>query len=69
MMLSSIFVREYTGTPMGVSITKAPGEGMQANAHFLSCVTHPLVRIHEEDAMEVKPKATVGHMNIPFAKA
>ena len=41
---------------------------IRIDTRCLDCGKHILVRMRDEDILEVNPATTVGHMNIPFAK-
>ena len=46
-----------------------PGTEIRIDSQCLDCGQPILVRMRDEDILEVSPTTTVGHMNIPFAKA
>ena len=46
-----------------------PGTEVRIDTHCLDCGQPILVRMRDEDILEVSPPTTVGHINIPFAKA
>ena len=45
-----------------------PGTEIRIDTRCLDCGEPILVRMRDEDILEVNPTTTVGHMNIPFAK-
>ena len=45
-----------------------PGTEIRIETRCLDCGQPILVRMRDEDILEVHPKTTVGHVNIPFAK-
>ena len=45
-----------------------PGTEIRIDTRCLDCGQPILVRMRDEDILEVNPATTVGHMNIPFAK-
>jgi hypothetical protein len=45
-----------------------PGTEIRIDTHCLDCGRPILVRMRDEDILEVNPTTTVGHMNIPFAE-
>jgi len=44
------------------------GAEIRIDTRCLDCGKPILVRMRDEDILEVNPATTVGHMNIPFAK-
>ena len=46
-----------------------PGTEIRIDTRCLDCGEPILVRMRGEDILEVNPNTTVGHMNIPLAKA
>ena len=46
-----------------------PGTEIRIDTRCLDCGETILVRMRDEDILEINPPTTVGHMNIPFAKA
>ena len=46
-----------------------PGTEIRIDTHCLDCGQPILVRMRDEEILEVDPATTVGHVNIPFAKA
>ena len=46
-----------------------PGTEVRIDTRCLDCGQPILVRMRDEDILEVSPPTTVGHINIPFAKA
>ena len=45
-----------------------PRKEIRIDTRCLDCGQPILVRMKDEDILEVNPTTTVGHMNIPFAK-
>ncbi|MCG6533175.1 MAG: alkylmercury lyase family protein [Syntrophales bacterium LBB04] len=45
-----------------------PGTEIRIDSRCLDCGQPILIRMRDEDILEVSPETTVGHMNIPFAK-
>ena len=45
------------------------GEEIRIDTHCLDCGEPILVRMRDEEILEISPSSTVGHMNIPLAKA
>ena len=45
-----------------------PGTEIRIDTRCLDCGQPILVRMRDEDILEVSPTTTVGHMNIPLAK-
>ena len=45
-----------------------PGTEIRIDTRCLDCGEPILVRMRDEDILEVNPATTVGHMNIPFAR-
>jgi len=45
-----------------------PGAEIRIDTRCLDCGQSILVRMRDEEILEVNPATTVGHMNIPFAK-
>ena len=45
-----------------------PGTEIRIDTRCLDCGQPILVRMRDEDILEVNPTTTVGHVNIPFAK-
>lgn len=46
-----------------------PNTEIRIEARCLDCGEPIVIRMRDEDILEVNPTTTVGHMNIPFAKA
>jgi hypothetical protein len=46
-----------------------PGAEVRIDARCLDCGEPIVVRVRDDQILEVNPATTVGHMNIPFAKA
>lgn len=46
-----------------------PGTEVRVDARCLDCGDPIVVRMRDEEILEVDPVTTVGHVNIPFAKA
>ncbi|MHB8111725.1 MAG: organomercurial lyase [Syntrophorhabdaceae bacterium] len=46
-----------------------PGKEVRIETRCLDCGQPIVIRMHDEDILEVNPPTVVGHMNIPFAKA
>ena len=46
-----------------------PGTEILIDAQCLDCGQPINVRMRDEDILEVNPSSTVGHMNIPLARA
>ncbi len=46
-----------------------PGKEILIDTCCLDCGQPIRVRMRDEEILEVDPPATVGHMNIPFARA
>lgn len=46
-----------------------PGAEIHITTHCLDCGQPISIRMRDEEILEVIPSTTVGHMNIPFAKA
>jgi hypothetical protein len=45
-----------------------PGTEVRIDADCLDCGEPILIRMRDEDILEVDPPTTVGHMNVPLAK-
>jgi hypothetical protein len=45
-----------------------PGTEIRIDTRCLDCGQPILIRMRDEDILEVNPTTIVGHMNIPFAK-
>lgn len=45
-----------------------PGTEIRIDAHCLDCGEPIVVRMRDEEILEVNPATTVGHMNIPLAR-
>ena len=45
-----------------------PGTEIRIDTRCLDCGEPILVRMRDDDILEVNPPTTVGHMNIPFAR-
>ena len=45
-----------------------PGTEIRIDTRCLDCGQPIVVRMRDEDILEVNPTTTVGHMNIPLAK-
>jgi len=45
-----------------------PGTEIRIETRCLDCGQPILVRMRDEDILEVNPTTTVGHMNVPFSK-
>ena len=45
-----------------------PGTEIRIDTRCLDCGQSILVRMRDENILEVNPPTTVGHMNIPLAK-
>ena len=45
-----------------------PGTEIRIDTHCLDCGEPTVVRMRYEEILEVNPKTTVGHVNVPFAK-
>ncbi len=45
-----------------------PGAEVRIDTRCLDCGEPIVVRMKDEQILEVNPASTVGHMNIPFAK-
>ena len=46
-----------------------PGTEVRIDTRCLDCGEPIAVRMRDDEILEVNPATTVGHMNIPFAKA
>jgi hypothetical protein len=46
-----------------------PGTEIRIDTRCLDCGEPILVRMRDEDILEVSPATVVGHMNIPFSRA
>jgi len=46
-----------------------PGTEISIDTYCLDCGQPIRIRMHDEDILEVNPTTTVGHMNMPLAKA
>jgi hypothetical protein len=46
-----------------------PNEEIRIDTYCLDCGEPIVVRMRDEDILEISPSTTVGHMNIPLAKA
>jgi hypothetical protein len=46
-----------------------PDKEIRIDSRCLDCGESILIRMRNEDVLEVKPETTVGHINIPLAKA
>jgi hypothetical protein len=46
-----------------------PGTEVRIDTRCLDCGEPIFVRVRDDEILEVNPATTVGHMNIPFAKA
>ncbi len=46
-----------------------PHAEVRIDTRCLDCGEPIVVRMRDEEILEVNPSTTVGHMNIPFAKA
>jgi len=45
-----------------------PGTEIRIDTRCLDCGEPILVRMRDEEILEVSPPATVGHMNVPISK-
>ncbi len=45
-----------------------PGTEVRIDTRCLDCGEGILVRMRDEEILEVDPPTTVGHMNVPFSK-
>ena len=45
-----------------------PGTEIRIDTRCMDCGEPIVVRMRDEDILEVNPATTVGHMNIPFAR-
>lgn len=45
-----------------------PDTEIRIDTHCLDCGEPILVRMRDEEILEVNPMTTVGHVNIPFSK-
>jgi hypothetical protein len=45
-----------------------PGTEIRIDTHCLDCGEPIVVRMRDEEILEVNPPTTVGHVNVPFAK-
>ena len=45
-----------------------PGEAIRIDSRCLDCGQPIVIRVRDEEILEIHPTTTVGHMNIPFAK-
>ena len=45
-----------------------PGTEVRIDTHCLDCGEPILIRIRDEEILEVDPPTIVGHMNVPFSK-
>lgn len=46
-----------------------PGTEIKIDTSCLDCGQPISIRMRDEEILEVNPPTTVGHMNLPFAKA
>jgi len=46
-----------------------PGREVRINTRCLDCGEPIVVRLRDEEILEIAPPTVVGHMNIPFSKA
>lgn len=46
-----------------------PNTEIRIETRCLDCGEPIIIRMRDEDILEVNPTTTVGHMNIPFSKA
>jgi len=46
-----------------------PDKEIRISSRCLDCGEPVLIRMHNEDVLEVTPETAVGHINIPLAKA
>ncbi|MEN6620217.1 MAG: hypothetical protein ABFD50_01515 [Smithella sp.] len=46
-----------------------PNTEIRIETRCLDCGEPIVIRMRDEDILEVNPTTTIGHMNIPFAKA
>ncbi len=46
-----------------------PGKEIRIDTHCLDCGEPIVVRMRDEEILKVDPPTTVGHLNIPLAKA
>ena len=46
-----------------------PGTEIRIDTRCLDCGEPILIRLRDEEILEVNPTTVIGHMNIPFAKA
>ena len=46
-----------------------PGTEVRIDTRCLDCGEAIVVRMRDDEILEINPATTVGHMNIPFAKA
>ena len=46
-----------------------PGTEVRIDTRCLDCGQPIVVRMRDEDILEVNPSTTVAHVNVPFAKA
>jgi hypothetical protein len=46
-----------------------PGTEVRIDTRCLDCGESIRIRLRDNDVLEIDPATTVGHMNIPFAKA
>ena len=45
-----------------------PGTEVRIDAHCLDCGEPILIRMRDEEILEVDPPTMVGHMNVPLSK-
>jgi len=45
-----------------------PGSEVRLDTRCLDCGQPIVVRMRDEALLEVEPRTTVGHMNVPFSK-
>ncbi len=45
-----------------------PGTEVRIDTHCLDCGEPILIRMRDEEIVEVNPPTTVGHMNVPLSK-
>jgi hypothetical protein len=45
-----------------------PGTEVRIDTHCLDCGEPILIRMRDEEILEVNPPTTVGHMNVPLSK-
>jgi len=46
-----------------------PGKEVRIDAYCLDCGQPIIIRLLDENILEISPSTVVGHMNVPFAKA